>query len=203
MSGSLEGLGVAVMEAYREADAQVAAAAAATGLGCPTGCGRCCWNPEVEASVLELVPLALELYRRDQAEPLLEDLERRATIGDPVCALFRPHEADPDRGRCAEYAHRPLLCRLFGWTARRDKHGRPELSVCRVIRDGSPDAVRRAGVALANGLPFPVIRDQALRLRSLDPNLGGRVLPINRALTEALTHMLWKRPLDLRSDRAS
>ncbi len=38
------------------------------GMGCISGCGFCCANPEVPASALEFLPLAFDLYEKGLAE---------------------------------------------------------------------------------------------------------------------------------------
>ncbi len=43
------------------------------GLHCKPGCGACCNNPNIEATVLEM-PLALQLYDQGKAEQVLEEL---------------------------------------------------------------------------------------------------------------------------------
>ena len=51
-----------------------------TGLHCLEGCGKCCTNPEVEASVLEMIPFALRMYDENRLDEWLEKLETKNGI---------------------------------------------------------------------------------------------------------------------------
>ena len=44
------------------------------GLQCRSGCGECCLAPTIEATVLEMLPLALHLFDQGKAEQTLSDL---------------------------------------------------------------------------------------------------------------------------------
>jgi Fe-S-cluster containining protein len=156
----------------------------ASGLACPPGCGRCCLSPDVEASEVELRPLARELWERGEAERWLAVLAERA--GDARCVLYEPDPADPARGRCAHYALRPSVCRLFGFASRRDKRGRLELAACKVHRETDPAAVARASESIATGLAVPELSSATATLGALDARGTARLLPINEAFRRAL-----------------
>lgn len=47
----------------------------ASGLSCRSGCGECCTQPTIEATVLEMLPLALHLFDQGKAEQTLTQLE--------------------------------------------------------------------------------------------------------------------------------
>lgn len=172
-----------VLAVYRDLDAAVAAFAARTGLGCPRGCGHCCRSEEVEATVLECIPLAFELFRAAQAELLLDRLEK---IGDdPRCALYRSDYTEAGLWGCSQYHFRPVVCRLFGFAGNRDRDGIPRLAMCRVMKERSGPAA--AGPAMADGdAPMPLFSDAGLHITALHPGLGTVRMPINTALSEAL-----------------
>jgi Fe-S-cluster containining protein len=163
-------------------DERTADFARASGLACPAGCGACCLSPHVETTAGELVPLALELFRRGAAEELLRQLARAGDAGP--CVLYAPDPTDAARGRCTVYAWRPAVCRLFAFSARRDRAGRAELIACGVQRAAAPELVRRAEEAVAAGLATPLLPELAreVALAGLDAEL----LPIGRALRRAL-----------------
>lgn len=173
-----------------QADAQTAALRARTALACPPRCGACCLSPEVETSVAELLPMALELVRSGRAAALLETLAPDAPSPPERCALYAPDPDEPRRGRCQAYAERPLVCRLFGFTARRDRLGRPRLAACATMRAALPGDVAAAERALEAGLPAGVGGDLSQLLALELPGEGSEQLPINVALRRALERVL-------------
>jgi len=46
-----------------------------SGLKCLEGCGRCCANPDIEASVLEMIPLALKIHDDGKTQEWLSIIE--------------------------------------------------------------------------------------------------------------------------------
>ena len=198
MSTSIAKLGSDVAAIYDEIDGKIEALKTATGLGCPAGCGRCCWHPDVVAAAVEVIPFALEVWEQGREEAILDALETKAQKGDPVCVAFRPDPDDPDKGRCEWYPQRPLMCRLFGFAARRGKHGGLEIAPCRFLKADAPEAYERAQDEIDAGLDVPVYTDYAMRVRCLDPSLGRPPVHINEAFRQALEHVYWKRRPDLR-----
>lgn len=162
---------------------------AASGLRCVSGCGACCNSPDVEATVLELLPFAFELLQRgDAGEWHARALEAE---GKP-CVIYRPDPWFPERGRCSEYTHRAAICRLFGSTARRARDGARELVTCRVRKEALPDAVESARALLAADPSGPTMAELARTITSLDPSVGAERMPINLALARAIERVgLW------------
>jgi Fe-S-cluster containining protein len=164
---------------YREIDREAAACSGITGWRCPPGCGHCCHSPvkNIEASIFEVMPLALDLWERGEGEAVLERLE--GLDDESVCGFFRPVADVTAPGHCSVYALRPLVCRLFGLYSSPGKRGEPINRFCfRMDRGGScgkPDIV------------FPSITDFSRHASSLHPFLGAARHPLNRAVTSALT----------------
>ena len=57
-----------VMDLYTQIDKAVAEFQLKCGLRCPSGCGACCPTANVETTILEMMPLALEILRRGEAD---------------------------------------------------------------------------------------------------------------------------------------
>jgi len=179
---------------YRRLDRRIASFRRSSGLGCPPGCGECCLSPEVEATVLEMLPLALDLRRRG----LLESTLARLGPGEPPrrCLFYSPAPLGAFGGLCSVYPWRPLLCRLFGFAAVAGPEGRPELAVCGRMRAAIPDQTRAAAAAvLAGRLRAPLMRDWSLAAYRLEPALGANPLPLNSALKQALERVGLERSL--------
>ncbi len=181
-----------VLRIYQEIDQKTARLQLALGLRCPPLCGSCCDNPKVEATVLEALPLAEEVYRRKEEETMFFVLEEKGNQGDFKCALYRANPGFPENGWCSYYEFRPLVCRLFGFAFRRNKFGNLEYSACKVIKQRSPEAVHRAEIGVSEGLDVPVYQDSFMRIASMDSAIGYRRLPINLALKEALERLYWR-----------
>jgi Fe-S-cluster containining protein len=199
-----------VRERFLQVDREVAELRAATALACPTGCGACCLSPHVEASIAELRPLAAALAEDGRAEPMLAELERRAASDEPndaCCALYVPEAgSEGRRGRCNEYALRPLVCRLYGFAARRDRHGAPELVACRTMRDADAQGVARAELHVRGGGAVASLGEHARGLAAELPRDGSERLPINEALASALRSTLFEQVLrraELEADAAA
>jgi Fe-S-cluster containining protein len=175
-----------IFELFSRIDAETSAFALASGLRCPDGCGACCENPGVHTSVVELEPLARDLVARGQAEAALE---RAATTGPGRCVLYESH--GPGTGRCTEYAFRPVVCRLFGFAAVRDKQARPELAGCKVHKTQQPEAMAHARALVAGGAPVPNMMAWQQEVLDLGTSATGTLVPINVAIQEALERALF------------
>lgn len=170
-----------VLEVYRRLDAAVAEFAARTELACPAGCGRCCISEKVEATVLECIPLAFELFRTGQADRVLDRLDSN---GDHrQCVLYRPDFTEAGLWGCSQYRHRAVVCRLFGFAGNRDRDGLPRLAMCRIMKGKSGDTPCLAAEHLS---AMPLFSDAGLAITALHPSLGTIRMPINEALYEAL-----------------
>jgi Fe-S-cluster containining protein len=175
----------AVLRVYRRLDLHLRTFQSLSGLRCPPGCGVCCLSDSVEATVLELFPAAAIL---DETRALLPTLELLRSAEAPEHCLF--HSREPDRtygGHCCMYPSRPLMCRLFGFSARLDREGRRELAGCSRVREHLPEESQAAREAVRTAsIPVPVMRNYAMEIFGIDPSLGSRLYPINEALARAL-----------------
>ncbi len=173
----------AVEQVYCEVDEGMDRYVRSTGLACPEGCGACCYSPNVKATVLECVPLASAVHRAGRAEEILRRIE---STEDHTCVAFLPDPDDRKKGRCAFYRARPLVCRLFGFAARRNKDGKDQAVICPVMREAIPETCERAERAVGEGLGTPVYQDCSMKVAGLDFSLSGRRNPINEAIRKAL-----------------
>lgn len=124
LNSTLSELAEKVLALYRQMDAQTATLQAATGLQCPCGCSQCCENPESEATPLEVLPVALELFRRGEDRAWLE---RAGEGGAKFCAFYPPDPFIRGNGSCLAYPWRPAL-RLFGFATANNKQGHSEFA---------------------------------------------------------------------------
>jgi Fe-S-cluster containining protein len=154
----------------------------ASGLHCLEGCGKCCNNPEVEASVMEMLPLALRMHDEGKLEYWIDQLEMTE---QEHCLMYRPHSPDGSKGQCGVYNERPSLCRMFGVSGFYNKHREVTLSVCKLIKDKYPELLTQREKEVSEE-KTPMLITWSYRLAQLDPALIQDRLPINQAFKKAL-----------------
>lgn len=171
---------------YKDLDEEASRFKKAAALDCLKFCKKCCTpdKAQIEASVFECLPLSIHLWRRGKAESYLQ---RIASDGEKnLCVLYSAdHSLSPASG-CKHYPWRPLLCRLFGFSAVLDKHGHPRIALCRTIKDADPQIEDRINQKIARELRPMIIPHWARQASSLNPHLGQERHPINQAVRLAL-----------------
>jgi Fe-S-cluster containining protein len=175
---------LAVLQVYQELGQSIEEFQEQTTLRCVVGCGRCCENPQVESTVLELLPLAQHLWQNGEAESWLKKAKEPQNLKQ--CLFYEPHSQGQGRGHCGVYKLRPLVCRLFGFSAKTDKYNNPLLVTCQTIKETQKDAYSKTVRRLEEGLPVPRMSDYTNRISFIDPSLAQKKFPINEALRMAL-----------------
>lgn len=153
-----------------------------SGLNCLEGCGKCCTNPDIEASVLEMLPLAVRLNDENKLDEWLQMLENPSKDS---CLMFESHNEDGTKGMCGAYRERPSVCRMFGVAGYFDKHHEVTLSVCKLIREKYPE-LTQTRIAEATAENTPVLVNWSYRMSEIDPALIQDRMPLNQALKLAL-----------------
>jgi len=176
----------AVERVFSELDQSIAAFQQWSTLSCKLGCGKCCFKPDIEATVLEFLPLAYHLYQDGKAEIWLERLK---LMGGDLCAVLNPRQID-SAGLCSEYIYRGLICRLFGYSARINKYNQKQLVTCQIIKEEKKEAYELASERINASAEVPVTSHYYLQLHSIDPDLGREFYPINVAIRQALETVL-------------
>jgi len=177
---------------YARSDAAVDAFVRASGVSCPFGCGTCCegFVPDILPLEASYIAAFLALKDRPRAYELAGSglSARRREDGRVGCPLY----AEGTPYHCTVYEARPLICRMFAFSAVRDKRGEPSFSVCRLglSRGGLRSA---SGAALAEGFGAspPTMADFGSELAALEPDaaVDRRALP--EALALALPRVLF------------
>ena len=181
---TIKGKASAVEKVFNQLDKKIAGLQEKTGLHCQQGCGACCKKPDIEATILEFIPLAFALHTEGKLEEMLDEIDQRGD--DPICINFSPFTNDMNGGFCIQYQYRGLICRLFGYSARRDKFGDHVLVTCKLIKESQAAIVEKINKDLKSGKKIPVISNQYEKLRNIDYNLSDEMYPINQAIKKAL-----------------
>lgn len=177
----------AVERLFDHLDKEIASFQNHSGLHCVAGCGKCCTKTDIEATPLEFLPLAFQLFIEGKAEQTLEELNQ----ADSVCHMYQPLSiTDNNSGSCGNYTYRGLICRLFGYAATRNKLGQLQLATCKLIKETYQKEYEKTTTAIANGLKLPVFTNYYTRLAQIDFSLGNTFVPINHALRLSITEVL-------------
>lgn len=151
-----------IQKIYQEMDEQSKSYSQTNQVSCPSKCNHCCSNPNVSATPLEMLPLALYLIKNNQIPKNLDS---------KTCAF--------KTDKCSVYEYRPTVCRLFGWTQVSGKNN-PRLSICPKVQTVSGKL----------DLNAPNIANFASKVKEVDPSLGSTILPINQALQQMIDSIL-------------
>ncbi|MGE5254448.1 MAG: YkgJ family cysteine cluster protein [Planctomycetaceae bacterium] len=154
------------------------------GIECLPGCISCCATALfVEASIFEMLPLSLHFWEEGRAPEILEKLE--GIHPEAPCILLNPNPHGLSGG-CGYYRFRPLICRLFGFSASLDKKEQLVVTICNPLRERHSGIAERINGRIREDLPVPRMPDFSRKVALIHPQLGQEKYPINIAFLEAL-----------------
>lgn len=159
-----------------------------TKLSCLEGCGKCCFKPDIYCSPYELLPLALELVEKGDAQRVYDiccekEFER--------CMFLNVQSEDGFKAKCDAYLFRPLICRTFGVSARHGKNERIDISVCKTLQEEKAEDYKNLlATSQLDKSNLPFIDSSKNSLLTIDPNLLEEEMPINKALKVMLEKVL-------------
>ncbi len=185
---NLQEKALGVASVFEELDTEIDAYLKHSKLGCISGCGFCCANPKVMATVLEFVPFAFDLYKRGLANEVYDRLE--GTGEDEFCIVYKSTSEDSASGFCSEYKNRGMICRVFASTARVNKEGKKELITCKKIKEEKRVDYKTASLRINDDLDVPLASAAYQRLVGIDFDLTREQFPINQAIKRALEAVL-------------
>jgi Fe-S-cluster containining protein len=172
-----------IMQVYEDLDELIAQFQEETGWSCLPGCGDCCQTDRVEASIAEFMPLALHLMENNEMHFWLDKLEKQGE--EKQCIFYKPDERIPGHGRCVQYSHRGLVCRLFNFSAVADKYGKKIFQACGIMK--KQQAARAAALQeLIGQRQIPLMTDFSMRIHGINPSLGTKMYPVNQAVRLAI-----------------
>lgn len=159
-----------------------------TGVGCPEGCILCCLKPDLEASVLEFLPLAWHLVKTHQHEAVLDKIES----GQNVCISLNTVRSDSSAPGCGFYAHRGAICRLFGSAAlRNSKNGQISMYSCKVQKENHENEWNGITSKINQLENPPIVSGYYYQLMAIDPHMAADYNPINQSIYKAISKVAY------------
>ncbi|MFH2113344.1 MAG: YkgJ family cysteine cluster protein [Spirochaetota bacterium] len=176
----------ALAELYHRADEAVSAFCAGSGLVCPHGCGTCCEGFVPDVMPIEAAAVAAFLADKDKAAAW--------TLAGSGWGQSCPLYAADSPWHCTVYEARPLVCRLFAFSAVRDKRGQSSFALCRLMPTAPGRTARSASGSSIMGIfraEPPLMADYGNEILALDPHSNGDRAPLPEALVDALSQVLF------------
>lgn len=171
-----------VMELYQRMEQTFAFYQKKLGLGCLPGCGACCLSPNIECTILEVLPIALELYLKNEDQKVYDQ------CSSSICYFYKRLSFDGKKGHCTNYYFRPAICRMFGVYARKNKRSQPELAACKEIKQSSFTNWQLASLETEE-MENILITKWSNELAGIDFHLSQKLYPINTAFQKAIEYI--------------
>lgn len=151
-------------------------------LKCLTNCNLCCLKKGLEANVLEFLPLANYLVKNNLHEAALDLL---ATDTENCINLAKSQVAG-QTGGCANYDHRGLVCRLFGFSGIKNKNSKLAVYTCSYMKDKYPQEFKSTLERINSGMEIPMVTDFYYQIYFIDNYMANDYNPINVSIRKAI-----------------
>ena len=176
-----------VEKVFAELDKKIAVFQNQTGLHCAAECNLCCMKKDLETSVLEFLPLAVHLFESNQYEQFLDKLAK----GHDLCVCLSHLKVDGQLTGCTQYAHRGLICRLFGFSGLTGKTGEKKIYTCKTIKSEQAEKYESAIARINQKLKIPMASEFQMKLDQIDDGMANDVNPINISIEKAITKVAY------------
>lgn len=175
-----------LLKLYEEIDKKTTEVKEKTKLSCVYGCRRCCETSadNIQVSIFEVIPLAAELWKNNSANTILEKIDDQKLSKN--CVLYIRDSMICINGGCSFYKHRPLICRLFGFSAVINKYGQRELSVCKFMGSSRDELILGIRDKIEDSGDLPVYSEYTQRLMGINSYFGQNRYSINIAIKKAI-----------------
>jgi Fe-S-cluster containining protein len=171
-----------VEQVFKQLDRETERFGKESKLKCLSNCNLCCLKKDLEANVLEFLPLAYHLFSNNLHEQALELLETNPGF----CINL---ERNPEPGKtagCSNYFYRGLICRLFGFSGTRDKSGKLAIYTCSPMKTEFQEEFKYASEKVNSGMKIPMVTDYYYKIYFIDTNLANDYNPINTSIRKAI-----------------
>ncbi|WP_372365849.1 YkgJ family cysteine cluster protein [Candidatus Uabimicrobium sp. HlEnr_7] len=165
---------------YEKIENQVDNLKKKTCVSCIVNCGECCKRFEPYISVLEAVPLAKYLRNHPEKHKLYKRNVEQNKVKWNACPFY------DNETHCTVYDIRPLICRLFGFSANRNRQQKIIFATCTKIEQEMPEKVKVARILTAKGLDVPIYQDIAQEIQDIDFVMATDYHPFSKSVKIAM-----------------
>ncbi|HZL08390.1 MAG TPA: YkgJ family cysteine cluster protein [Prolixibacteraceae bacterium] len=171
-----------VEQIFKQLDKETELFGKQSNLKCLTNCDLCCRKKGLEANVLEFLPLAYHLYKNNLHETALDLLET-----DPEhCINLAKNQISGKTAGCSAYEYRGLVCRLFGFSAVKDRHGKLAVYTCSHVKKEYPEEFKKATELINSGMNIPMVTDFYYQIYCIDSLMANDYNLINVSIRKAI-----------------
>jgi len=171
-----------VERVFKQLDKETEKFGKQSNLKCLTNCNLCCLKKDLEANVLEFLPLANYLVKNNLHEAALDLLESNPEH----CISLSKSQVPGQTAGCANYDHRGMICRLFGFSGIKDKNSKLADYTCSHMKNEYPDEFKTASERINSGMKIPLVTDFYYQIYFIDSNLANDYNPINVSIRKAI-----------------
>ena len=151
-------------------------------LKCLTNCNLCCQKKGLEANVLEFLPLANYLVKNNLHEAALDLLDTHPEH----CINLAKNQVPGQTSGCANYEHRGMVCRLFGFSGLKDKNSKLAIYTCSHMKEEYPEEFKTAMERINSGMEIPMVTDFYYQIYFIDTHMANDYNPINVSIRKAI-----------------
>jgi len=167
---------------FNQLDKETTKFGSQSGLKCLTNCDLCCRKKGLEANVLEFLPFAYYLVKNNLHDEALDLLE----TNPEHCINLAKTQIPGQTAGCSVYAHRGLICRLFGFSGVRDKNAKLAVYTCSLMKNEFAAEYRQTMERINSDMHIPVVSDFYYQIYYIDPQLANDYNPINVSIRKAI-----------------
>ena len=167
---------------FKQLDKETGKFGKQSGLKCLTNCDLCCRKKGLEANVLEFLPFAYYLVRNNLHDAALDLLD----TNPEHCINLATTQVPGETAGCSIYAHRGLICRLFGSSGVRDKNSKLAVYTCTHMKSEFAAEYQKTMERINSNLHIPIVSDFYFQIYYIDPQLANDYNPINISIRKAI-----------------
>lgn len=167
---------------FKQLDTETEKFGKESGLKCLTNCDLCCRKKGLEANVLEFLPFAYFLVKNNLHDAALDLLD----TNPEHCINLATTQVPGETAGCSIYAHRGLICRLFGFSGVRDKNAKLAVYTCTHMKSEFATEYNQTMERINSDMHIPVVSDFYYQIYYIDPQLANDYNPINVSIRKAI-----------------
>ena len=145
-------------------------------ISCVSTCnGQCCLKKDVEVNPVELLPLVIDLYEKNEIFQFYNEAKNKE---NEHCLFFK-------NGKCSIYEKRTVLCRLFAFASIYNRKKEKTLSICSQIKENKTFNFTQSEIDESAN-----IVDFSSKIATLLPNWNNNPMSLNKAFIYATEQYL-------------